>query len=282
VKPDLDALNLDELIQVNADIPSTVSTILGVLPEVTSLRPRMEKELPSFNLGAFDKLEDCALALSYAQTVYLTATQPQDEIQPVAEEGVKLRERLLAELKTLSLHGMVNAAQLEQLKGINGYKNLAQDLQILSKLLEEVWPTVQGKILTTADDLQTAYRFSTRLMRVVGLREQGPVQLAAATESRMRAFTLVVNTYEETRRAVTYLRAPQGDAESIAPSLYTGRGRRQKPEPEQPPAPVPPNANPPPAPAPAASAANGSSLVPAVVQAAVNSQAPTNKDPFLS
>jgi len=39
---------------------------------------------------------------------------------------------------------------------------------------------------------------------------------------------LVVNTYDEVRRAVHYLRWREGDAEEIAPSLYSGRRRRSK------------------------------------------------------
>jgi len=283
VKPDLDALDLGELVQVNLDIPSAVATILGVLPEVKALRPRMERELPAFNLVAFDKLEDYALALSYAQTIYLTATQPPDDLQPVVDEGLKLRERLLAELTTLSLHGLVSAAQFDQLKGVNGYKNLAQDLQILSKLMEEAWPHVQGKVLTTMDDLQTAYRLSARLMRVVGLREQGPVQLAAATEARMRAFTIVVRTYEEARRAVTYLRAREGDADSMTPSLYTGRGRRPKTDPEPPPAPAPtPGTVIPNSASPAVSAAVHGSAPGGGVSAPASAPRPATQGPFVS
>jgi hypothetical protein len=77
-----------------------------------------------------------------------------------------------------------------------------------------------------------------RLTRLIGLKEQGPALLAAATELRTRAFALVLRTYEETRLAVAYLRRREGDADSIAPSLYSGKARRRSTE-EPVPVPVP-------------------------------------------
>ncbi len=64
-------------------------------------------------------------------------------------------------------------------------------------------------------------------MRVLGVREQAPALVAAASEVRMRAFTKLTQVYDDTRRAVGYLRAPQGDADKIAPTLYPGRPKRR-------------------------------------------------------
>ncbi len=45
---------------------------------------------------------------------------------------------------------------------------------------------------------------------------------------RARAFTLFSRAYDQVRRAVNVLRWDEGDADSIAPSLYAGRGGRGK------------------------------------------------------
>jgi hypothetical protein len=108
---------------------------------------------------------------------------------------------------------------------------VAQDLQSLSRVLKESWDKVDGKIPSTADDLVRANQLAAHLLRTVGLREQGPALVAEATDARMRAFTLFLRTYADAQRAVAYLRAEQGDAETLAPSLYTGRGRRKAPDP---------------------------------------------------
>jgi hypothetical protein len=239
VNADLAAIKPEEFIQINLDIPTAVSTIIGVLPEVKALRPRFEKELPSFDLASFDKLEDYAWALSYAQSLYLTATQPPDDLAELGPAATQLRERLLADARSLAHYGLVDSGQLAELKGANGIKNIAQDLQILAIAMQANWANIQGKAPTTTADLDTALRMSARLMRVVGLKEQGPAQLATATDQRLRAFTLVLNVYDATRRAVGYLRAREGDADSIAPALHPGRPRRKQAEPPEPPANAP-------------------------------------------
>ena len=182
VTADMAALAPDQISQVNLDIQIAAGTVLGVLPEVKALRDRMAKELPAFDLAAFDKLEDYVLALTFAQGAYQTATLPPDDLQALATEAASLRERLLADARALALHGLFDARKLDQLKGANGNKNVAQDLQMLSQAMQESWPQIQGKSATVAEDLQTASRVSTRLTRVIGLREQGPALLADATD----------------------------------------------------------------------------------------------------
>jgi hypothetical protein len=284
VKAELAALAPEELAQVNLDVTSAVTTILGVLPEIRALRQRIAKELSTFDLTAFDKLEDYALALKYAHTGYLTATQPPDDLPALSTQAAKLRERLLADAQSLAHYGLVDGGQLAQMKGANGNKNVAQDLEILSKVLQQNWQKFQGKSPVTADDLQTAARLSTRLLRIVGVREQGPAILAEATEQRMRAFTRVLQVYEAARLAIGYLRAREGDAETIVPSLYGGRPRRRSSSDTSTEVPVG-NLG---APAPGAAQPSESPAVPAVPSAApapgatgaktaVNSQ-----DPFLS
>lgn len=44
------------------------------------MRERLVKELPTFDIARFDMLEDYALALAFAQSKYLFATQPPDDL----------------------------------------------------------------------------------------------------------------------------------------------------------------------------------------------------------
>lgn len=230
VEADLAALDPQDLVQVNLDVTAAITTVLGVLPEVKGLREQIAQHLPTFDLAAFDKLEDYTLALHSAQTGYLTATQPPDDLVQLSAEATKVRDRLHKDAQALAAHGLVDEAPLAQVKGGTGYKVMAQDLEILSRVMNASWERIQGKSATTIEDLQTASRMSTRLMRIVGLREQGPAILAAAADHRLRAFTKMLTGYEDARRAVGYLRARQGDADGIAPSLYPGRPRRRTTE----------------------------------------------------
>jgi hypothetical protein len=227
--PELQALEPDELMQVNLEISSAVSTVLGVLPGLRGLRPDIEKSLPDFDLGTFDKLEAYTLALAHANMQYQIATAPPDDLQPVASEGTSLRSALYADVTALAQRGFVDTNKLKDLKGPNGYKNLAGDLLILAGILRENWPKFAGKCATDPTEIERATKLGQHLLRVLGLREQAPILIADATEQRVRAFTLFREAYDQARRAATYLRWNQDDADKIAPSLYAGRsnGRRK-------------------------------------------------------
>jgi hypothetical protein len=252
VKDEWSALQPDQLLQVNLDIPIAAQTVLGALPEIKSLRERIVKELPSFDIASFDKLEDYVLALVVVNSRYVMATQPPDDLNELSAESARLRERLTADARTLSLRGLFDARKVAALKGGQGYRNIGLDLQSLSEELESIWPTINGKCATTAEELKAATQMATRLLRVVGLRDQAPAIVGALVEERMRAFTHVIKVYEEARSAIAFLRRKEEDADTIAPSLYTGRApRRKASEPDddttgdaggagQSPAPVPP------------------------------------------
>lgn len=237
IKPELMALEADDLFQVSLDISAGITTVLGVLPEVRALREQIVKELPLFDLVQFDKLEDYALTLGYAQSNYQAAILPPDDLEALTTESTRLRDTLHAEARALIHRGVVSEEQLAQLSGARGYRNLATDLLLLKKVMQAVWSQIEGKTQTTAQELETASRLATRLWRVVGLREQGPARVAEATDLRQRAFVKLMRCYHEVRRAVIYLRDPFDDADQIAPALHQGRPRKRvepKPEPAVP------------------------------------------------
>jgi hypothetical protein len=277
LKDELAAIAAEDLQSVKLDIPSAVTTTFGVLPQVRALRAQMQKELPAFDLEQFDKLEDYALALSYAHSHYLTALQPTDDLAQLSEDGMVLRSLLAGDAQQLSTRGLILGNQLSQLKGGSGYKNLALDLQILSNVLKENWDKIQGKCATVAGELARADSLAASLMRVVGGREQGPGLVAAATDVRLRAYTAFIRAYQQTQRAVTYLRHGEGDADSMVPSLFVKQARK-KPDQPVPPEPVNPVASTPTegAPAAPAAAATGTS------EPIANASASVTKHPFLS
>jgi hypothetical protein len=231
--PELEALSLDELVAINLDVPSAVATTLGSLPEIRAVRPQIVEHLPKFDLVAFDKLEDYALALNYANAQYLTANQPPDDLDAVLTEGTTLRETLLIDATALSRRGFVDGNRLRELNGPNGYKNLATDLLMVASVLRDAWSQIQGRTGIQLAELDRAEKLAQRLLRVVGLRAQSPATVAKAADQRIRAFTLLARTYDDARRAVMFLRWVAGDVDSIAPSLYAGRsnGRKKTPEP---------------------------------------------------
>lgn len=275
VKADWASLDADQLLQVNLDLQLALQTILGAWPEIKALRDQIGQELPAFDVARFDKLEDYALALMYVQARYVMATKPPDDLLELVAEAARLRDRLYADAHALMQRALFDSRKLEGLKGGNGYKNLASDLQALATELEAILPTIQGKAGTTTEELQAATQMATRLTRIVGVREQSPAVMAALTDERLRAFTQVIKTYEDARAAVGFLRRRQGDVDDIAPNLYSGNTKARNAN--EPPVVAPvPLGQPPSAPLPGTIAAGSlpSTAAPTPVAAASTTSAP--------
>jgi hypothetical protein len=84
------------------------------------------------------------------------------------------------------------------------------------------------------------------LLVALGAREQpnaGAPNPTDPAEQRVRAYTLFVKAYEETRRAVAYLRWHEGDLDDIMPSLFANRKSARKVKESDP---DPPTNDPPP------------------------------------
>lgn len=221
--PELEAVKVEDLVPVNLDVPAAVATVLVALPQIAALVPALAP-LRDFDVERVRRLDEYAMALSHAHAAFLMASQPVDSLQPLVDEGIALRALLTADATALALRGLVDGSRLRDLRGPNGYRNLALDLQILASIFRRNFSKVQGKCATTAEEVQSAVRIAAGILRGVGLREQGTVTIAAAAEMRMRAFTVLADVYDQARRAIVFLRWREGDADAIAPPLQGGRG----------------------------------------------------------
>jgi hypothetical protein len=217
----------DELTIVNLDIPTAITTVLGALPQIRAMRPQIIANMQQFDIARFDKLEAYTMAVGYANSLYLAASQPSESIEKLAEEGGTVRDLLVAEATTLAQRHLIDGQRLKDLKGANGYRNLATDLFTLAAMVRDVWPNLGGKTTLQLAELDQAETLGDRLLTTVGQREQGPAVVATSAENRQRAFTLFIKAYDNVRRVVTFLRWHEDDVEEIAPSLY-GRPVRRK------------------------------------------------------
>jgi hypothetical protein len=103
--------------------------------------------------------------------------------------------------------------QLEKLSGFDlvRFGKLA-DFALALAYAHAAYESVSG----TADDIPA-----------LGRRGTTPPARMAAAEVRTRAFTVLMNAYDETRRAVTYLRWHEGDADHMVPPVLRGHRSRR-------------------------------------------------------
>ncbi|WP_437969511.1 hypothetical protein WMF04_09510 [Sorangium sp. So ce260] len=123
--------------------------------------------------------------------------------------------------------GLLNAETVAAIRAGQGHIDTANDLLALSALFSGSWSEVAGKTAATEEEVKRAGEIGPQLLAALGVREhgKGPGPTEAA-DKRARAFALLVHAYDQTRRAIAYLRWNEGDADTIAPSLYKGRGGR--------------------------------------------------------
>ena len=89
---------------------------------------------------------------------------------------------------------------------------------------------VKGKsprVVSSDEELEAADALAGQVLTGIASRTGTSTEVADAADIRRRAFTLLLDTYNDARRAVAYLRYKEGDADSIAPSLYAGRAQGQ-------------------------------------------------------
>jgi len=227
-KPEIDAIGDGDLIAVTTDVVTAATKGQGVYPKVVTLRPMIVRALPDFKISRLDNLKSYALALLYAHGEYKSATEPPTTIAQMAEAATHARAVLLADANLLIMHGVLAPNVIANLQGVNGYKNVMADLIALVAIHRKNADKMANRTSIKPDELKAAEDLAATFSEAVGLREQSPQIIAAATRTRQAAYTLFVRSYNEVRAAVQYLRRHENDADTIIPSLFAIHGNRKK------------------------------------------------------
>jgi hypothetical protein len=221
----------EQVLQINIDIPSAVTSVLGALPEIMALRPRMVG-LAEFSIAQLDKLGKYAMAMDHANTVHLMQSKSATPVAELVKRCERTREVLLADANTAVVRGLVDGSSLKELRGVNSYRNLVFDVFALAYLMRSNWSKLEGKTALTLVELLEAEQLADQLNVALGLREQGPAVTGPAAEIRSRAYTLFMQAYKAVRRAVQYLEPERVD--QIMPSIRVPRGPSKRQEESEP------------------------------------------------
>ncbi len=254
LRPQMDALTEAELVPINVDVTMAVSRALGVLPAVAAMRERIRTCCPQSDQDAIDQLEDRAYAASSANGAHETATTVPGEFDAVVTEVFDARNVLLQVGRGLVACNIIKAEQLGGLNGGRGYRESAADLIALTDLYSERWSAIEGRVPFQEGQVTHARAVAERLAAMVGVRELMPEHSTPTADTRIRAFTLLDRAYDELRRAITYLRWREDDADVIAPSFRSQQfvrrnsddknGEKNGAKPAGPDAPVKPGTSP--------------------------------------
>jgi hypothetical protein len=225
-------LSREVLRTVNVAPRRAAHTVFGALPALRALRAEITA-VSSEAAARLDELESLAESVMFAQTVYETTAAPAEQLPLCVEEAKRLRTILVADVRALAMHGLVPENALRGLRRPVGLTNIAADLANLVQILRSCWDIVGTKIPLLAADLDKAEGLSEHLLRTAARRTKRSELVTAAAEERQRALTLLLDAYDEVRRAVAFVRWREGDAATMAPSALANSGgtrRRGKKE----------------------------------------------------
>jgi hypothetical protein len=237
LRPKLAALRPEEVLPVNIDIPTAASIALGAHERLLGLRPTLVEQLRKHEVELLDELPTYALAAWYAHLISLPSAGDGDRAQRLTEEAAPLRESLLVAAEALAHRGMLDPGRVAEIRAGQGNIDRANDLVGLADLFLQAWPQIAQRTAIDRAEVERAAALGPELLAALGSRGLADRQRSnpEARDLRARAFTLLVNAYEECMRAVTYLRWYEKDAEAFTPSL---RPRSRTPR-----ATVPPETN---------------------------------------
>lgn len=233
------ALPSERVGRVTTDIPLAASIALGALANLEQLRPEFEA-LADGGVAqrALAQLPDYALGALYAHLQSM-AVLSDNELASLIERAKPLRENLLLVAEGLVGFGIFPGSTVAAVREGMGHVDTAKDLIALAALFNSNWSHVQGKVPFERELVNDAAVLGPRLLRAVGLREVGEVRKDPSLDwkaLRERTFRLLVNAYDEVRRATVYVRWHHDDANAFAPSLHarpaTGKSKVGAEEPE--------------------------------------------------
>jgi hypothetical protein len=228
VRQRLDQIQTGDLLPMNVDPVRALTTVRGVAIRLQPLRARM-LTLPDFNIEHFDNLELYARALMQANALYTCAIAPPTELAKVVSDATRLKEAFMCDVASLVKRGLLRENPFKGRQGHPSYRHLASDLLGLTIILRTHLEKAPQRSTVTIDELEQAEILVENLNALLGAKESAPEALATATLDRKKAYTLMVRSYDQVRKVVSYLKWGTSEASKLAPPLNLGRkGTRKK------------------------------------------------------
>jgi hypothetical protein len=228
VRPDLDALPAEDVGRITARVSVVISIALGALVHIEALWTLLAT-LPLLDITALRKLRDYVYALYYVDLLAMPSTEGAADVPAMLAEAMPMRDRMLSVAEGMAKYGLVDAERVAAIRSGLGHLDAARDLGALAELFGGLAPEHQSRLPVPASEIDRAAELSLHLLAALGRRRVGSDGAGLPSryeDDRARAFRLVVRSYDHARRAMTYLRWQEGDADQLVPSLFSGKRRR--------------------------------------------------------
>lgn len=211
------------------DVHDAIAIVNGSLGPVAALRDEIIEECGEPARTVLDELPGATEAARHA----LVLSTEADAVKNLSANEADLRKEhatLLADADAFGARGLIDPKRIDHGRPVQGYRTLINSTLFLAHLLREHSAVIDGKTPLTKADLDRAEQKARVFGDLVDAREAGAAQ-RTGLDMRNRAVAHAVRTYDQVRRYLTFVRWSKGDADTIAPSLYSGRRRPRGSEP---------------------------------------------------
>ncbi|HEU4409168.1 MAG TPA: hypothetical protein VFS43_28175 [Polyangiaceae bacterium] len=224
----LDAVRAEELGVIRATPTVAVAVVFGALPNIEARLGEIREATPRLDFDELGRLRDYTQALYYLHLMTTPAEGAAADLPALLAEASPLRARLLSMAETLALFEHVSAERVADIRSGSGHLDTAEDLGALVRLFRELDPALAAKTPVSEAMLERAGELSFQIVAALGRRKVGSDGAGVPSrleDDKARAFRLMVRTYDQARRALRFLRWSEGDADALAPSIFSGRRR---------------------------------------------------------
>jgi hypothetical protein len=226
------ALPESKKLHIATDIAAAIVRSRTALPGLLGYRDAM-LTLPGLDIAVLDNFDDTSRAMLAVDVQRKSDDDAKKlELESLTIEGEKIRSIAIADALPLVARGVVSPSEVESLKDGQGRDDLSRDLLRLASIFQEVLD--KGEVPTAVTKAEVAYmRNRAEAIRSAVETADANKKRREHADLRARIYTLFVNDWSQIRRAITYLRWNDGDADTLAPSLFL-KGKRGSSSPSEP------------------------------------------------
>lgn len=204
---------------------------------LTRLEPYLEAmtALPGIDTTKLERFALYAEALYFTQTTLVSRASRAKQMPALASEGWKVREIFMKYADLLVTLERFPADVLARLREGSGYRDLIEDLGALTAWFREVPDLTAPGSLVTVDLVDRAAELARTMRDTAGLDHDLDLTQGQLLAERQKLGVLLLAAHSEIRRAIEYIRYHEGDAATLAPTLYAPtKGRRAPASHEEP------------------------------------------------
>jgi len=178
-------------------------------------------------------------AVLFAREQWVAVTPDPARVRVLVAQADPLRKLLLRQwTPVLVKWGVFTQEQLDAWEAGSGHLDMGMDLVAVGEAWLARWADVAGRVPMLKPQVEQATELGRSLLAALGAKVENRA-LAAARDQYQRAFSLLVDAWDELRRGVVYLRWHDGDADELAPSLFALRPAARAKKVETAPEPAP-------------------------------------------